>query len=224
MKTVIAVIFITCINHATLAVDLPTPPDSTITQVSNNTTAFGINMEIRRFESRLTKEQVIDFYSKRWTDTAAITQFSPWEMIGRVEREKFVNVQVQNGFAGSWGYLSISDLPTAIEKDTLTTPDGSRFPKMSGSQVISDQKSKDPIKTGRTLVISNNFSVESNGKFYRNHYQGQGWQLVADSKGSKLKGVALTFSKGRELLSLTINKVDSKTSVVANIETANLFK
>jgi len=224
MKTFIAVIFITCISHATLAVDLPTPPDSTITQVSNNTTAFGINMEIRRFESRLSKEQVIDFYSKRWTDTAAITQFNPWEMIGRVEREKFVNVQVQNGFAGSWGYLSISDLPTTVEKDKLKAPDGSRFPKMSGSQVISDQRSKDPIKTGRTLVISNNFSVESNGKFYRNHYQGQGWQLMADSKGSKLKGVALTFSKGRELLSLTINKVDSKTSVVANIETANLFK
>ncbi len=224
MHKLFVLIFISFISHVAFAVDLPTPPDSTITQVTNSTNAFGIKMEIRRFESRLSQEQIIDFYSKRWTDTAAITLFDPWEMIGRVERKKFVNVQVQNGFAGSWGYLSISDLPTAIEKDRLQVPDGARFPKMSGSQVISDQKSKDPIKTGRTLVISNNFSVESNGKFYRNHYQGQGWQLMADSKGSKLKGVALTFSKGRELLSLTINKVDSKTSVVANIETANIFK
>ncbi len=217
-------IFITCICSTTLAVDLPNPPDSTITQVTNSTTAFGVKMEIRRFESRLSQEKIIEFYSKRWTDTAAITQFDPWEMIGRVDREKFVNVQVQNGFAGSWGYLSISDLPTAIEKDKVQIPEGKHFPKMSGSKVLSEQNHNDPIKKGRTLVISNNFSVDSNGNFYRNHYQGQGWQLVADSKGSKLKGAAMTFSKGRQLLSLTINRVNSTTSVVANIETAKLFK
>lgn len=218
------IIFIAVASTHTLAIDLPAPPKSTITEVTSSTSTFGIKMEIRRFESRLSKAEIIDFYSKRWSDTAAITLFTPWEMIGRVEREKFVNVQVQNGFAGSWGYLSISDLPNAIENDKLQPPDGSRFPKMSGSQVLSEQKHSDPIKSGQTLVITNNFSVGSNGSFYRKHYQGQGWQLIADSKGSKLKGVALNFSKGRQLLSLTINRVDSKTSVVANIETAKLFK
>jgi hypothetical protein len=73
-------------------------------------------------------------------------------------------------------------------------------------------------------VINNDFSVASNGQFYRNYYRGQGWQLVADSKGSRLKGVAMTFSKGRQLLSLTINNIASSTSVVANIETANIFR
>ena len=224
MNRLLSFVAFISLSLATAAIDLPNPPDSTITEVTNNTTAFGVKMEIRRFESRLSREKVIEFYSKRWSDTAAVTQFDPWEMIGRVERDKFVNVQVQSGFAGSWGYLSISDLPTAIEKDRVQLPDGARFPKMSGSQVISEQRHKDPIKTGRTLVISNNFSVSANGKFYRNHYQGQGWQLVADSKGTKLKGIAMTFSKGRELLSLTIHRVDSKTSVVANIETASIFK
>jgi hypothetical protein len=47
---------------------------------------------------------------------------------------------------------------------------------------------------------------------------------MADSKGSRLKGVAMTFSNGRQLLSLTINQVDSSTAIVANIETAKLFK
>ena len=217
-------LFLIIVSANALAIDFPNPPDSTITDVSESTSAFGVTMEIRRFESRLKKEKIIDFYSKRWEDTAAITLFDPWEMIGKVERKKFINVQVQNGFTGSWGYLSISDLPNTIAKDRLQVPDGSGFPKMSGSQVLSEQKHNDPIKTGRTLVINNNFSVDSNGKFYRNHYQGQGWQLVADSKGSRLKGVAITFSKGRQLLSLTINQVDSSTSVVANIETAKIFK
>jgi hypothetical protein len=209
---------------SSLAIGVPNPPDSTITDVSESTSAFGVTMEIRRFESRLSKERIIQFYSNRWKETAAITLFDPWEMIGKVERKKFINVQVQNGFAGSWGYLSISDLPTAIENDSLQAPSGQGFPQMSGSQVLSEQRHNDPIKMGRTLVINNNFSVGANGKFYRNHYQGQGWQLAADSKGSRLKGVAMTFSKGRQLLSLTINQVDSITSVVANIETAKIFK
>jgi hypothetical protein len=207
-----------------LAIDFPKPPSSTITQVSESTSAFGVTMEIRRFESRLSKKQIIDFYSTHWSDTAAITLFEPWEMIGKVERKKFINVQVQDGFAGSWGYLSISDLPAAIADDSLQASEGLGFPRMSGSQVLSDQKHNDPIKTGRTLVITNGFSVDSNGQFYRTYYQGQGWQLMADSKGSRLKGVAMTFSNGRQLLSLTINQVDSSTAIVANIETAKLFK
>jgi hypothetical protein len=214
----------TFVSVNTLALDFPNPPNSTITQVSQSTTTFGLHMEIRRFESRLNKDNIIDFYSKRWKDTAAITLFDPWEMIGKVESKKFINVQVQNGFAGSWGYLSISDLPTAIEKNSIQAPSGAGFPSMSGSQVLSDQSHNDPMKTGRTLVINNDFSVASNGQFYRNYYRGQGWQLIADSKGSRLKGVAMTFSKGRQLLSLTINNIASSTSVVANIETAKIFR
>ena len=206
------------------AMDLPDPPESVITDVSESTSAYGVTMEIRRFESRLSKASVIDFYNDRWADTAAITLYGPWEMIGKVEQKKFVNVQVQDGFGGSWGYLSISDLPRAITQDKLQAPSGVGFPRMSGSQVLSDQKHNDAIKDGRTLMINNNFSVNANGKFYRNYYQGQGWQLVADTKGSRLKGVAMTFSKGRQLLSLTINQINSNTSIVANMETAKIFK
>jgi hypothetical protein len=207
----------------TWALDFPEPPRSTITDVSESTSAYGITMGIRRFESRLNKDQIIEYYNAYWKDTAAITLFDPWEMIGKVESRQFVNVQVQNGFSGSWGYLTISDLPTAIKKDKIQAPTGAGFPSMSGSQVLSDQTHNDLTKTGRTLVINNNFSVNSNGQFYRNHYQSQGWQLVADSKGSRLKGAAMTFTKGRQILSLTINQVNSSTSVVANIETAKIF-
>jgi hypothetical protein len=224
LSLLIIVAFMGATVSATLfALDFPEPPKSTIINISKNTSAFGITMEIRRFESRLDKDDIIDFYSNLWKDTAAITLFDPWEMIGKAERSQFLNVQVQNGFAGSWGYLSISDLPTAIEKDRLKVPDGAGFPKMSGSQVLSEQKHNDPNKTARTLLINNNFSINSNGNFYRKHYQSQGWQLVADTKGSRLKGIAMTFSKGREVVSLTINQVNSITSVVANIERAKIF-
>jgi hypothetical protein len=207
-----------------LAFDFPNPPKSTITEVSENTSTFGITMQIRRFESQLSQEDIIDFYNQHWKDTAAITLFDPWEMIGKVEHKKFVNVQVQNGFSGSWGYLTISDLPTAIKKDRLRVPDGSDFPSMSGSRVLGEQHYNDATKTARTLLLNNDFSTASNGNFYRNHYQSQGWQLVADTRGSRLKGEAMTFSKGRQILSLTINEFKSGTSVVANIETAKIFK
>ncbi len=202
---------------------LPPPPNSTIASVSRDSSILGINMSIRRFDSRLSAEQVIEFYSKRWTNTAAITHFSPWQMIGKAERKKYLNVQVQTGPSGSWGYLSISDLPERLAKNDFELPDGKNFPKMSGSKVLSDQQQRDDIKDARTLVLSNGFSVDSNSQFYRQHYKSQGWQLVADSKGSKMKGAAMTFSRGRSLLSLTINRLDSITSVVANIETAKLF-
>jgi len=206
------------------AVDFPAPPDSVVTSVSNSTTVFGMTMKIRRFETRKSKADVVDFYARRWEDNAVITLMEPWEMIGKVEGKQYLNVQVQTGLSGSWGFLSISNLPEQIEKDRLEVPGTQSFPKMAGSTVISDQEHQDPMKTARTLVLTNSFSVGSNSQFYRKHYQGQGWQLVADTAGTKVKGAAMTFSKGRKLLLLTINRVDATTSVVANIEHAKLLR
>jgi len=205
--------------------DFPAPPDSVVSSVSGGTKVFGMTMKIRRFETRRSKEEVINFYVEQWEDdSAVITLMEPWEMIGKAEGKQYLNVQVQAGLSGSWGFLSISNLPQQIEKDQLQVPGKKPFPKMSGSTVVSDQEHNDSTKTARTIALTNSFSVDSNSRFYRKHYQGQGWQLVADTAGTKIKGSAMTFSKGKQLLLLTINRIDSTTSVVANIEHAKLLR
>lgn len=193
----------------------PAPPKSQVQSVSDDTQSLGMNLRIRKFTSRLSPEQVIGFYQEMWPEDGALTPLPPWQMIGRAYKGKFYNVQVQSQGRGSWGYLSVSDLPERIEEGNLQISKKD-FPMMSGSQVIDDQRHKDPHKSGRTLMISNRFSIDANSKFYLEHYQRLGWKVSGNTQGSRLRGRVLVLQKGNDLLNLTIQNLAGGTYIVAN--------
>lgn len=207
-----------------IAVDFPEPPRSTLASVSPSTTVFGMEMSIRRFNSDLTPSEVLGFYSELWGDDAVGSSLPPWEMIGTRSGKRYLNVQVQPQGGGSWGYLSSSDLPGRIEKGDSGGPKGQDFPKMAGSRVLNDQHHNDPMKTGRVVLLTNDFSVKANGDFYRRHYEERGWVVQNDSASSKLKGRVLVISRGRSLLTVTVNKLEGRTMIVANLEKAGLLR
>jgi hypothetical protein len=200
------------------AAELPGPPDAEIQRVSSSTTSLGMRLNIRRFSVESSVDEVLGFYRKLWKKDAVESEMPPWKMIGLRDGEAFLNVQVQaQGQRAAWGYLSISDLPARLEKKDLDVRVGKNFPMMNGSQVLDDQVSKDPGKDGRVLLLQNSFSPSANRNFYQRHYANQGWELVMDEQvAPRQNGYALYFSKGRESLTLTINKIDGQTSIVAN--------
>ena len=193
----------------------PAPPKSQTLSVSEETQSLGMKLRIRKFTSRLSPEQVIGFYQQLWPEDGALTPLPPWQMIGRAHKGKFYNVQVQSQGRGSWGYLSVSDLPKRIEDNSLEISKKD-FPMLSGSQVIDDQRHQDPHKRGRTLMISNQFSIDANSKFYLEHYRRLGWKVSGNTQGSRLRGRVLVLQKGNDLLNLTIQKLAGGTYVVAN--------
>ncbi len=206
--------------------ELPAPPHARVTTVSTGTKAMGMQLRIRRFETRQSVDEVLAFYRKRWKDHAAESRMPPWRMIGQLVDDEYHNVQVQaRAGGGSWGYLSISDLPGQARQHryTLANP-GKGFPRMGGSRVLDDQSNRDPGKLSRTLMFSNRFSVASNTSFYKRHYQGLGWRVLLDeASAAQGQGHVLTLARRGEQVTITLNRVAGQTRVVANHEQAKVL-
>ncbi len=199
--------------------EFPPPPRSTVGSITQSTTAFGMELSIRKFESSTGVDDVVEFYRKLWGDGEyAESDLPPWRMITSRQDDQLYNAQVQvGGSKESWGYLSISDLPAKLDSGKYQVRSGEGFPKMAGSEVVNDQLSKDSGKTGRTLLLFNDFSPSSNATFYKNHYRNKGWEKVmSQSTATRERGYALVFRHGAKEVAITIDELDGKTSVVAN--------
>lgn len=199
------------------ATDFPAPPDASVETVAGSVTSMGMNLNIRKFQTRQSMQSVLAFYRNLWLDQAAEVELPPWTMIGTREGDEYLNVQMQRNGEVTWGYLSISDLPEKIDNKTLAPPHAANFPRMSGTSVVDVQVSNDPGKKGRTILMTNNYSVKSNHDFYRGHYKKKGWRIIMDEQTEPRHGsYAMYVSKGSATVTLSIKKIDGKTAVVAN--------
>ncbi|AKH20730.1 hypothetical protein [Sedimenticola thiotaurini] len=214
---VISSLFI--IGHASADDPFPAPPYASVGSVTESTTVLGMTLAIRKFESDAAIEDILQYYRELWGEGEYVeSEASPWQMITSRQGDELYNVQIQyGGSRNTWGYLSISDLPGKLDSGKYQVSGGEGFPKMAGSQVINDQRSKDPGKTARTLLLYNDFSPRANATFYENHYKNKGWEaIMSQSTAPREKGYALYFRQGRQTVSITINQLDGKTSIVAN--------
>lgn len=204
------------------APDFPPPPDSTLGRPGDNLVINGVPMDIRQFISRRSVDEVLEFYRNFWpkgtkkepgfTETDALT---PWNIITRVEDGYLMTVQVTvNGDHGSTGLLGMSKLPDPENLPKL----GKGFPKMRGSYIINDIHSKDIGKRGRTLQLSNEFSVENNANFYRDHYTNKGWGTDMDQAVSGGDTQTLRFSSGNKNVSIVIHRSQQGSIVIAQTE------
>jgi hypothetical protein len=209
--------------------DFPPPPDAAVEWVGKNIEVNGIKSSIRAFHTGDSIEEVVEFYRREWKKPVEkgkpgfmeTIDAAPWYIISRVEDGYLLTVQVQvkqNDESGAWGYLSISPLPGNNNKPAQL---GSSTPKMSGSHVVNEIKSKDPGKTATTLIIANDRSIESNVAFYRNHYQGRGWTTETDYDAQDIH--TLVFKTRRERVTIMLLKDGADTRIVVNSVTNSLF-
>ena len=201
----------------------PSPPDSTVGKLAESMIVNGLPMQIRQFTSNNSVNQILDYYRQYWpkgteekpgyTETDILT---PWIIITRVEDGYLMTVQVtENGDRGSRGLLGMSKLPDP-EQELPTL--GEQFPKMRGSTVFNDIHSKDIGKQGRTIQLSNKYSVQSNANFYRDHYTNQGWVVSMDESFTGGNSYAQRFSNGNKNVIITINKGKHGSIIVAQTE------
>ena len=149
----------------------------------------------------------------------------PWRMIGRIDDELYHNVQLQTRGEMTWGYLSTSNLPAQVRKNKPQPVLTRFFPMMNGSTVIDDQVNEDSGKTGRVIILVNNFSVKSNHDFYRRHFQAKGWKILMDElTAPRGKAYAMYANLGSKTISMTIVDQDGQTAIVANEVHRSLLK
>jgi hypothetical protein len=93
---------------------------------------------------------------------------------------------------------------------------GKGFPRPAGSQVVSDTLSYDEGQRNRTIVVTNNVSVETNALYLREQMIRLGWSLQQDRTVDGGTRSALVFRRNSEEMVVTISKRDDGYFIVAS--------
>jgi hypothetical protein len=198
--------------------DFPAPKSARLQSVAQQMDFNDVPMSIRRFDSSDLPETILAFYRGQWASKEKMNApieypLGKWKVIAALRESCFFTVQVMtDGRGGSTGFLGVSAPPPdkAVVKDEV--------PMMTGSNVINDIAHRDGGKIGRTVLLSNNFSPDTNATFYRNAYTGQGWQVLNHYRLEKpgSRGDVLVMKNGLREMSVTSVRQGEATQVLLN--------
>lgn len=199
---------------------LPPPPDAKVAWIAKKIRLNGMDMQVRRFETDRHISEVLDHYRELWADPAiegqpafGETAMGPWAILTREQDGLVLSVHAAIKERGTWGYLGISNMPSMDREPKL----GKKFPTMRRSAIINDMISDDVGAKGRTLLVSNEYSVSSNASFYRGHYESRGWTKLFDKPSKNGVGHVLAFRDGKLSANIVIRDEGGHTYITANI-------
>lgn len=200
---------------------LDAPPGAYVEWVADDMKLNGVSMRIRRFTSKAPVAEIIAFYRHRWKDRLPPVEnvVGEWTIIGKQQGDYYLTVQVKNaGRGGSEGLLGISELPVAVAGERVAVDID--FPKMAGTEVLSNVDSNDFGKHGKTLIFKNDHSVQSNASFYKSMLAVQGWKRNESYGGIRGDRHLLYFQRRDQSASIVIAPDQGEgTAIVVNIVT-----
>lgn len=197
---------------------IPVPAGAALQSVASDMVVNGMPMSIRMMDTAQTPKQVLDFYRAAWPNLPGQLgnvedRVAPWDVISTRKDDCFYTVQVQTAKRGTIALLGVS---RAVDQPATA---GAGFPAMAGSKVLSDLGSQDQGKSGRLLVLSNQFSGSGNATFYRDQMRSAGWVLVKQStpKAGQTQTIVMVFRRGASWADFSIDQGAGATAIVANI-------
>ena len=198
--------------------DFPAPKNARLQSVAQQMDFNDVPMNIRRFDSTDPPDVILAFYRIKWAsakkaDAPIEYPLGDWKVIAAYRDSCFFTVQVMtDGKTGSTGFLGVSAPPPdkPVVRDEV--------PMMTGSNVVNDIAHKDGNKIGRSVLLSNGFSPETNASFYRNAYTGQGWQVLNHYRLEKpgARGDVLVMKNGQREMNVTATRQGENTQVLLN--------
>ncbi|KJS00125.1 MAG: hypothetical protein VR65_14615 [Desulfobulbaceae bacterium BRH_c16a] len=184
-----------------------------VSEVSGNMAIAGLPTGALHLVSSRPAAAVLDHFRSLWNCGAGEkrcreAEMPPWSVLSRLEGKKLEYVQIRDLGAGATGYLGLSEIKRQKARQT-------NVPMMQGSRVVNDMVSSDLGKKGRVMLLSNTYSVASNGTFYTDYFIGRGWQRVTED--NRIESQVLIFHKGSEEAHLVISRQQGATQVVINM-------
>ena len=202
---------------ALAAPEVPPPPGAQIGLLGEDMVFNGIPMDIRQFHSKLTVQEVLEYYGEVWPagtekepGYVVSDDLKPWTLITRAEDGYLMTVQVTANGSGSRGFLARSRMDNALEDNRL----GENFPVMHGTTPMNDVRTRDIGKDGRTMAFLNDRTPQANADFYRTWFASRGWTLDMD-KAPGTQGHVLSFRNGNKGVNIVINGRADRTYIVA---------
>lgn len=197
--------------------DVPLPADSQSEWVSKHMLYNGLPMRARRFFSAASQEETKAFYRKLWQGKLVEDKLGAKTILGHLDGEHYVTVELQQEGAATQGTIGIMALP----KEPPREPAGHGFARPAGSQVVNDIRYLDTPNETRTLVLTNQLSPYVNQQFYVQRLRAQGWEISDTGQCRSFSNTctARFEKKGGARMALAIDRnARGGTVVVANIE------
>jgi len=200
----------------------PAPDWLKRTAIAEKMIINGIPSQVEYFEAERDVDAVLGFYRSSWQGNYAghagyrEAHVEPWHVISRLEQRHLLTVQVRRQSAlNADGYLAIADLDEIGAEQSASDS----IPKMAGTKVVNHNISFDPGQKGEVVMLANKFSVDTNGRFYRDYYRDRGWATLQDQELSDAR--AMTFRRFGSEVRLVVKKSDMGAVVVINRVTSD---
>ena len=181
-----------------------------------------IPMQIRGIESEESMEAVSRYYEKWLADKVGygVSKLGASRVLGARLGAYQVTVQLRARPEGTVGRLVAAAIYDEVKSDQDIQERAARigkgFPRPAGSTVVSDTLSFDEGQRNRTIVVTNNVSVETNALYLREQMIRLGWSLQQDRTVDGGTRSALVFRRNSEEMVVTISKRDDGYFIVAS--------
>jgi len=201
-------------NHAEAGwPKVESPPQTQTTNFAQEMFYQGIPMRIKTFNSKISKQRVLEFYRDKWDKKYLEDWFGPWKQISHQKNNYFITIQVQSsGEESSYGRISVMQIP---DKDAPAITLGQGIAVLPETTIVNDVTSNDSNTNSRNVIAHNNHSIESNGNYYQRHYSNKKWGTVLD-KTVKQGNRVLVFRKGNKESVVVLQKIGSTSYIQLN--------
>jgi len=192
--------------------DFPLMPDMLVANIGSNIQWNQTPMAGRSFRVQANLATVKDFYAKAWADEVDFSAFNGWEQILHINQQCMMMIQVKRqNERFSFGQMVITNPPSsAVAAQAL----GDGMPVPPGALVISDMRSDDEIRQGRLVLLLNEEDMHTTARWYETDLKQQGWTL--DQRSQQATGMVLSYSRGRELMTVGLLRHENKTQILLN--------
>lgn len=182
-----------------------------INVVSDGMNANGVHMQIWELRSSKSVASAAEYYQRLWKFKPGYLSYDAniWRVVGFVEGNHFVSVQLLKEQVDAFGYLTISKYPESDGEGSRNTS----LELPSNSAILSDISAEDGAHISSTVVFKNDLDFKSNLDFFRRHFSAKGW--VEDAAPNQVSGnEIMLFRKGPDNATISINSIGNSVTGV----------
>lgn len=205
-KTLLISYFLSFYCFAEAWPELSFPEKATVEVVADNMLIYGSKMKTWVVRDKSSQMNTAAFYKRQWKSNSEkfdARMFNGDYVINSLQPPYLLTARIKQEYDQTITFVGI----TKEEQSSDNKADIENFiPNLPETTILSDIKSSDVYKKGRTLVLANNRSVESNYHFYRNHFLRKGWVETTGILDNVAGKAALKMNMGTKFIDLSFDK------------------
>lgn len=197
--------------------DVALPPQTQSAQVAKRIVYNGLDMHANVFESGLSQQQVVDFYRRKWGKKTSINDVGSSKVVGHLDGDFFITVQVTSDGEGSKGTIGVVRLPPeATPRPEL----GKGLPQPFGTKVVNDISYPDDRTPARTVLMVDGLSPNQNADWFRSRLIAKGWTDAGANDCRRGAGYCvLQFERGKTKMMFVAQRTETadRSQILMNI-------